>query len=542
MEHDPYLIDVIVILTAAVVSASLFRRLKLAVALGYLIAGAAIGPFGIGFITDVETVRPIAEFGVLFLLFTIGLELPLERLRVLPLTTFALGLVQVLATGAFAAAVAVGFGLPVEAAVVIGLGLALSSTVFVVQFLIDRGRLATRFGRTALAVLLTQDIVVGPILVVILALGAESESLGRALGLAVGKAVLALAAFLLVGRYGLRHLFRFAAIARNTEVFVATTLLLVLATALLTRTAGLSMALGGFLAGMMLAETQYRHQVAAEIQPFRGLLLGLFFMTVGMSADLDLTPPALGAVAALAVAIIVCKGLILAGLALAFRLSAAVSVSLGLMLSQGGEFGFILLGVGVMQGVLAPELANLLIVAIAVTLLLTPVLAHAALTFNRRFGRFVAARGDAVADGAPMLGDHVVVGGYGRVGRTIGAELKAGGIPYIAVDLDPDRVAQARARGETVFYGDATRPEVLEALRIESARAMVIALDNPRAATQLAGMLRYVFPGLRVLARAHDDDHAEELRNAGADLVIPQLVATGERLADSILGNEAGRG
>ena len=535
MEEAAYLVDIIVILTAAVVSALLFQRLKLALVLGYLIAGAVIGPSGIGFITEVETVRPIAEFGVVFLLFTIGLELPLERLRVLPLTTFALGVAQILVTGIIAAGLAVGFGLPIQGAIVVGAGLALSSTVFVVQILIDRGQLATRFGRTAFAVLLTQDVAVGPLLVVILALGQESVSLGEALGLAVVKAALALAVILLIGRYVLRHFFRFAAVTRNAEIFAATTLLLVLATALLTQTAGLSMALGGFLAGMMLAETQYRHQVAAEIQPFRGLLLGLFFMTVGMSADLDLTPEAIGVVAGIALALIVGKSVILAGLALAFRLSAAIAIPLGLMLSQGGEFAFVLFGVGVMHGVLPPELANTLIVAVAITLLLTPALAHIGAGFTRRVGRFAAVDTDAITDDLSTLTNHIVVGGYGRVGSTIGAQLRAGGIPYIAVDLDPDRVAQARKRGETVIYGDATRPEVLEALHIDRARAMVIALDNPRAATQLAGMLRYVFPELRVLARAHDDDHADELRNVGADLVVPQLIATGERLANSIL-------
>ena len=271
------------------------------------IAGVVVGPFGIGLVSDVGLVSSVAELGVVFLLFTIGLELPLERLKVLGLAMYCLGVAQIIVTGAVAAVIALMVGLEVDTAIVIGATISLSSTVFVVQLLLDRGELSTRLGRTAFAILLIQDLAVGPFLIVVLALGDKSVPLGTSLLLAGVKAIVALVTILVIGRIVLRPLFRAAAVTRNAEVFAGTTLLVVFCTALLTEAVGLSLALGGFLSGILLAETEFRHQVAAEIQPFRGLLLGLFFMTVGMSIDLGLALNNFAIVAVLAAAIIVGK-------------------------------------------------------------------------------------------------------------------------------------------------------------------------------------------------------------------------------------------
>lgn len=534
MHDSRYLLDVVLILASGVVAVLVFQRLRQASVFGYLIAGAAIGPYAAGLVRDLDTIRSFAELGVVFLLFNIGLELPLGRLRVLGAAIYGLGFAQIVVTGAFAASIAMLAGLTPEASMVIGGAIALSSTVIVVQLLIERKELATRLGRTAFAILLVQDLAVGPLLIMVHALGGEPLSLGVPLLFEAGKTVALLLGLLIVGHFALRPLFRLVAASGNEEVFAGTTLLVVLCAALLTETSGLSLALGGLIAGVLLAETEFRHQVAAEFRPVRGLLLGLFFMSVGMTIDLRLAAAQLPLVLALAAALIVGKAAVLAPLALALRMPLRIALPLGLMLAQGGEFAFVLFAVATMQGLLDIALAQLLLVAIALTMLASPLL----VTLARRLSLSAAAAGKdgqlAVPEGDDGLRDHVIIGGYGRVGRTVAMHLQAEGVAFIAVDLDPEQVRGARERGENVFYGDASRPEILEALNPANARAVVIAMSNPRAALQLVGLLHYLFPELPIHARAQDDEHAEALRAAGAHIVVPELIATGDRLATGI--------
>lgn len=534
MHDSRYLLDVILILASGIVAVLVFQRLRQASVLGYLIAGAAIGPYAAGLVRDLDIIRSFAELGVVFLLFNIGLELPLGRLRVLGAAIYGLGFAQIFATGAIAAGIAMLFGQTTEAAVVIGGAIALSSTVIVVQLLIDRGELTTRLGRTAFAILLVQDLAVGPLLIMVHALGGEPMDLGMPLLLEAGKTIALLIGLLIVGLFALRPLFRLVAASGNEEAFAGTTLLVVLCAALLTESSGLSLALGGLIAGVLLAETEFRHQIAAEIRPVRGLLLGLFFMSVGMAIDLRLAVAQLPLVLALVAAIIAGKAAVLASLALALRTPMPITLPLGLMLAQGGEFAFVLFAAATMQGLLEPALAQLLLVAIALTMLASPLLVALA----GRLSRSAAAAGKDGRLAAPEedsgLKDHVIIGGYGRVGRTVGMHLKTQGVAFIAVDLDPERVRLARERGENVFYGDASRPEILDALNPAEARAVVIAMSNPRGALQLVGLLHYLFPDLPIHARAHDDEHAEALRAAGAHIVVPELIATGDRLAIGI--------
>ena len=359
--------------------------------------------------------------------------------------------------------------------------------------------------------------------------------LGTSLLLAGGKAVLTLVVILVVGRIVLRPLFRAAAVTRNAEMFAGTTLLVVLCTALLTEAVGLSLALGGFLSGILLAETEFRHQVAAEIQPFRGLLLGLFFMTVGMSIDLGLALNNFAIVAVLAAAIVVGKAALLSITALAFGLPRRIAFPLGALLAQGGEFAFVLFGIAMVQGVLARELGQILIVAISITMLVSPLLATLSGIVSRRTAHSADIGYEQAPESGLSLDDHVVVAGFGRVGRAICARLHAQQISYVSVDLEPDRVKLARQRGDPVYFGDATRPEVLDALNIDGARAVVVALRNPKAALQLVGLLHYLFPDLPIFARGHDEEHAKALERAGALVVIPELIATGDRLANAII-------
>ncbi len=534
-EAGGYLLEVIVVLFAAVISVFLFQRFGLGAVLGYLVAGAVIGPSGFVLVADVGTIQALGELGVVFLLFTVGLELPFERIRVMQARVFALGAAQVFVTALAVTGLAVLFGVPPVTSVVIGGALALSSTAIVLRMLVDRGELTSRFGRSCFAVLLVQDMMVGPFLVLALALAPGGETVGLAVGEALLKAAVAVMAILGIGRVVLRYVFQQVAAVRDPDVFIALSLVVVLASGFMTKLAGLSMAFGAFLAGMLLAETHYRHQVAADIQPFRGLLLGLFFMSVGMSVDLGLTVDRALLVVSLAVGLIVVKAAILSGLGLAARMRPAQALNLGVLLSQGGEFAFVLLGAALGAGVVSGDIAHLLVVVVALTMMATPLLAFAGRQLERVVERRTVVELETVAEEAEELKNHVVIAGYGRVGRAVGAQLKEAGANFIAVDLDPHRIIEARAAGLPVYYGDATRPEILVAVHVERARAMVVAVDNPQVALRAVSMVRYIFPELKIYARAHDDEHARELARAGANTVVPELVATGHSLAGSIM-------
>ena len=538
MPEAGYLTEVIIVLIAAVLSVSLFQRFKLGAVLGYLVAGAAIGPVGLQLVTEVETIHALAELGVVFLLFTVGLELPFERLRVMQRRIFALGVGQIFLTALLIFAVAYLAGAPPLAAAVIGGGLALSSTAIVLRLLVDRGQLTTRFGRTCFAVLLVQDLMVAPFLVLVLALGAGEGSLALDLGTALLKATVAVMAVLGIGRIVLRQVFTQVAALRDPDVFAALSLVVVLASALLTKMAGLSMAFGAFLAGMLLAETHYRHQVAADILPFRGLLLGLFFMSVGMSIDLPATWGGAAEILVLAFGLLVLKAVVLAGLGVVSGLRAAQALNLGVLLSQGGEFAFVLLGAALVVGVVGQAEAQTLVVVVAVTMMATPFLAMLGREIERRVERRTVADMEKRAEVAEALSDHVVIAGFGRVGAAVAQQLASEGTPFIAVDLDPHNIAEARRHGQPVFYGDATRPEILEAVHVERARAFVVALADPQTALRLVSLIRYIFPDLKIYARARDSEHAAELSRAGAHTVVPELVATGIKLAGSISAAE----
>ena len=535
MAEVGYLRDVIVILLAAIVTVLLFQRLGFGAVIGYLVAGAVIGPGVLGLVGDLETVRAIAELGVVFLLFTVGLELPYERIRLIGWRFAALGLLQVALSTLALALLAMALGFSPLAATAIGAALALSSTAIVLRMLSERGELTSRFGRSAFAVLLVQDLALGPILVVTLALGIGGDSLWSNLGFAALKMALAVMGILGLGLIVLRHAVWPIPRFQEPEIFAAMTLLIVLASGLATHLAGLSMGFGAFLAGMLLAETRYRLQVAAEIQPFRGLLLGLFFMTVGMSIDPALALEHAGTLSLLVLALLVSKTLILAGLARVLGLPRAESLRLGLLLSQGGEFGFVLLGAAVVGGLITLTESQPLVLAVALTMLVTPLLARLALGLAHRIERASAPRPEDSEAETEALGDHVVVAGFGRVGSAVTERLQADGVTWVAVDLNTHRIAQARERGLPVYFGDATRPEILAALHVERARAVIVAVDDPNAALRLVSFLRYLFPEMRILARAKNDAHAKALRDAGAATAVPELVATGVKLATTIL-------
>ena len=536
MDHPSYLTDVLVFLLATVVAVPLFRRLGLAAVLGYVGAGAIVGPHALGLVAEVENAWALAEFGVVFLLFTIGLELPLDRLRALGLDKLALGLLQILLTLAAATGLAAGLGLPLPAAIVIGGAFTLSSTAMVLQLLTDRSELSSQAGRTAFSVLLIQDLAVGPLLVVAFALGGPPDTMATELGLSVVKALAAVVGILAIGRWVVRPLFAPVASAGHEETFTAMTLLVVLATGLLTELAGLSMAFGAFLAGMLLADTRYRHHVGAVIQPFRGLLLGLFFMTVGMSMDMRTGFGSAAVLGLIVAGLFLAKTAIITGIGAALSLPVGRAVYVGLLLGGSGEFGFVLLGVGASRGLLPESLAQLLSLAIAVSMALTPFVAWA----GRRILRGVEQEQGRRLVNEPIRpqgdGGHIIVAGFGRAGRACAERLRAEGTPLVGIDVNADNIALGRRLGFEVFHGDATRPEVLEAARVEQARAVIVAFNDPQRAVKVVGLLRYIFPRLHIAARAHDPDWAQELRRVGCDEVAMEMEGTAEKLVAAVPG------
>ena len=535
MPEAPFLRDVLIFLLAAVLVTPIFQRLKFSPVLGYLVAGAVIGPFGIGLIGALDETRALAEFGVVFLLFTIGLDLPIERLRVIRGHVFGLGTAQVLLCGGVIGAIAVAVGLDITAAVVIGAGLALSSTAMVLQLLSERGELASRTGRVTLAILLLQDLSVVLFLALVPLLVDTGPGLGQAVAIAALRAVAALVGIVIVGRLVLRPLFRVISIGNSAELFVAVTLLILLGTSWLTHLAGLSMALGAFLAGLLLAETEYRHQVETDIRPFRGIFLGLFFMTVGMSLNFTMIADRAGLVFGVMTGLVLVKSVLIAGLCRLFRLPLGVSLHIGLVLAEGGEFAFVLFAMAMSVGVIGGDAGQILVLAVALSMVLTPFLAMAGRRVSRHAELRQARGAERIADSTADLTDHVVIAGFGRVGQTVAAMLTAERIPYIAFDLDLHRVAQKRANGLPVFFGDASHTDLLRAAGADRARSAVVTLDDPGGAERAVAALRECYPELQIFVRARDVDHGARLAKAGATGVVREAVEASLQLGGSVL-------
>jgi len=534
-EYLGIFIDTLVILTAAVVGASLAERLKLGSIIGYLAAGLIIGPAFLNLIRDVHAPQALAELGIVFLLFTVGLELPVARLRQLPRAMFVLGGLQMLVTTALLAGLCILLGLGAPTSIALGAALSLSSTAIVLRLLAERRELHSRLGRGGLGILMTQDLAVGPLLVLIPALRGTPLQMAEAIGLSVIKAVVVTILILGIGRIVLRPLMNAVAATHSSEIFAALTLLIVLAAGAVTQTAGLSMAFGALLAGMLLADTAYRHQVAAEIEPFRGLLLGLFFMTVGMLLDTDVLPRHGLEILLMLAGLLAIKGVVIFVLAWRLFMPPAGSLRLGLLLAQGGEFAFVLFALAGREKLLAPVLQQELTIVVVLSMMATPLLALA----GRRLAPRIARRTEVSPDSLPSLPEgihnHVIIAGYGRIGAAVAERLARSGIPWVATDSDPNNVNRARRAGLPVYYGDAGRIEVMEALGLADAKAMVIAINDAEKAIQLVALVHYVLPETLILSRAFDDAHAADLQAAGASLTVPEPTSIGDTMAESLL-------
>ena len=544
----PHLREIMLFLVAAGIVVPLLARLRFNPVLGYLLVGFLIGPYGLGLltadlpwlslltITDLAGVQQLAELGVVFLLFVIGLELSMERLWALRRLVFGLGSAQVLLTAVLIALVALGFGASAEAATLLGASFALSSTAIVMQLLTLRRQLGTPLGRTTFSILLLQDLAVVPILFLVGVLGIhDGVGIAGQLGLALAKAALVVALIYLVGRILLRPLMRMVAATRNPEMFMAAILLVAIGSALLTHAAGMSMALGAFLAGLLLAETEFRHQIEVDIEPFKGLLLGLFFVSVGMGIDgrVLLADP-LHIVAAV-IGLVLLKALVVAGLCRLFGMPGAVAIESGLLLGQAGEFAFVVLGMAGQLALLPPDSSQFMLIVASVSMLATPALALVARRWSARMEQRVLARHAPELDELDELDSHLVIAGFGRVGQSMARILEAERLPYIALDLDAEEVARARARSQPVHYADASRLDTLRRAHIERARALVVTMDRVAAADHVVRAVREFAPSLPIYARARDGRHARRLLDHGASEVVPETVEAGLQLAARVL-------
>lgn len=545
--HIPYLRETLVFLVAAGVIVPILQR-WLSPVLGFFLVGSLIGPYGLGLlasrwepvgwfvITDQQGVSALGELGVIFLLFVIGLELSFERLWTMRRMVFGLGSAQIIVTGAAIAAIAWAWGNEAPTAIILGACLALSSTAIVTALLVEGGRLGTSAGRATFSILLMQDLAVVPILFAVSVLGSlamDNAALG--LGMALGEAVLTIAAVYIAGRLALSPLLRTVARADSRESFVAISLLVAVGTAAVTGYAGLSMALGAFLAGLLIAETEFRHQVKVDIEPFKGLMLGLFFLSVGMGIDwrVVLDEPVL--ILASALGLVLLKAAINYALCLAWRLPRHRAGEVAIMLAQAGEFGFLVVGLSVTVGLLAPDIAQFMLIVIGLTMLATPGLDWLARAASRR----LEPAGGLTEDERDMIDDeiegHVIVAGFGRVGEMIAAMLDRQDIRYLAIERDPGLARAAQQAGRPVRLGDAARLDVLRESALDRASALVITIGDTDATEALAHEVRRHAPGLPVFARARDAGHAERLVECGASFAVPETVEGSLRLAEMLL-------
>lgn len=519
--------DTVVFLTAAVIAVPVFRKLGLGALLGYLGAGVIIGPSVLALISDVEAILHFAEFGVVLLLFIIGLELMPARLWALRRPIFGLGTAQVAISAVLIGLASYAVGYSVQTAVVIGLVLALSSTAFAVQTLADRGELRTQHGRAAFSILLFQDLAVIPLLAVLPWIadaprlaedGAAEAALADTDYLSIGFSIVTIILIIVVGRKLLRPLLRVVSTTGVQELFTAAALLVVLGMALAMDRIGLSMALGAFLAGVLLADSEYRHRLEADIEPFKGLLLGLFFIAVGMSIDLGNFFEAPLTVFGAAVGLVAIKCATLFALARAIGMRWEPALALAAVLPQGGEFAFVLFGAAINVGAVDRATADFLILVVAISMAMTPFTVQLADAIRGRFSKKAVAQATVEDMGDPET--QVIIAGFGRFGQMIGRMLNMRRIKFVALDSDHDRIAIARRFGNEAYFGDASRLQILEAAGAGRAKLLIIAVDDPERADSVARVAGMHFPNLKLFARAHDRFHVYRLMELGVDQVV----------------------
>ncbi|NBX21046.1 MAG: glutathione-regulated potassium-efflux system protein KefC [Betaproteobacteria bacterium] len=538
MEHAPaWLINSLIYLSAAVIAVPLSKAVGLGAIIGYLAAGIAIGPWGAGLVNNVEDILHFAEFGVVLMLFLVGLELEPRRLWSLRRSIFGWGTLQVLGCTALLMLVAMACGVGWRLSLVGALGLALSSTAIALQVMGERNLMPTQSGQAAFSILLFQDVAAIPILALLPLLGASSGSneglAPMEYAQAAIKIIAVIAGIVLGGRLLLRPLFRWIARSRTPEIFTAAALLLVVGISALMLLVGLSMALGAFLAGVLLAESEYRRELETDIEPFKGLLLGLFFIAVGMSIDFGVLLASPGTMALVVVGFLVVKAVVIYGLARHIQLPGPERPVFTLLLAQGGEFAFVVFQAAAGANVFSAPTASLLIGAVAVSMLLSPLVLVAVDRWV--LPRFAGRKGPALEEIAEPQSAPVIIAGYGRYGQIVGRVLLAEGIPATVLDHDADMVEAARSFGYRVFFGDATRLDLLRTAGAGTARVLVVAVDDVEQSLAIVDLAREHFPTLPIVARARDVTHWNQLREREVTLVERELFESSLRSARSVL-------
>ena len=553
--------DLVVFLAAAGVMVPLFNRLRISPILGFLAAGVLLGPDGLArladtapwlawlTISDAAQIRSLSELGVAFLLFRIGLELSWERLRSMRRLVFGLGLTQVAVCAVALAALFMFMGQTLVSAAVLGMGFALSSTAVVMPVMAERGRLGGAAGRTTFSVLLAQDLAVAPILITVTVMAATAlagttpagefdPSVLRPALLTLVPAAVGLALIVVLGRLVLRPMFRSVAKAKargqGQEMFVAASLLVVVGAGLAAQAAGLSMSLGALVAGLLLAETEFRREVELSIEPFKGLLLGVFFVGVGIGLDLDAVAADPGGVFGLAIVLTLMKAGLIYGAARLWGVKNRTAIETALVLGPAGEFAFVILGAGLVEGIASPAFTRTVMLAATISIFTIPVMALIADRLTRQVD---TARPDLPEEALEPAGaeNQVLIVGFGRVGRLVGEMLAEHGQSYLAVDANPATVAKGRAEGANVFYGDAGRPEMLKLCGVDSARAVIVTMDAPAKVDEVVRTARQLRPDLILIARARDERHAERLYHLGVTDAVPETTEAALQLAENTL-------
>jgi monovalent cation:proton antiporter-2 (CPA2) family protein len=524
------LVEATVILAALVIGVAALKRFGLSPVLGYIAAGVAVGPWGLKLIEDIEAVRTLAELGIVLLLFLIGLELLPSRLWEMRRSVFGLGAAQVTLTGTVLALAAWMLGVAPSGAALIGFGLALSSTAIGLQLLIEKKQLSTPQGQAGFSLLLFQDLAVIPLLAVLPALvEAEGPAVAASARLAPWLAIVLFAGVVVAGRYLLRPYFRTLAATESQEVFTAGTLLVVLAVGVFMHELGVSMALGAFVAGMLLANSEYRHAIEADIQPFKGLLLGLFFLAVGMSVNFGLLAQEPLLLVALAAALVAVKAVIVYLLARLFGEKSTSAYAVAIVLSQGGEFAFVLFSLAAGEGILPQGLADRLVVVVTLSMLTTPLLANLLRCLPAPH------RQRAPSEPLPDQPHRVVIAGFGRFGQMVARILATQGIPFTAVDRDSAQLEFVTRFGEKIYFGDASRLDLLRAARVDQASVLVIAIDDIDASIQCAELAKQHFPQVKVFARARNRLHAYRLLDLGITRVWRETFHASTDMAGAVL-------
>nr|WP_272492605.1 monovalent cation:proton antiporter-2 (CPA2) family protein [Pseudomonas sp. TMW22091] len=537
-KEDFVFANLLIILASSLVVIALFRRLKLPPVLGYLCVGLMIGPTALDWVHESADLPDLAELGVVFLLFTLGLEFSLPKMLKLRRVVFGLGTLQVVATTAVLGSLLYAFGMSASTAFMLGAGLSLSSTAIVSKELTSLGEIFSTHGQNAIGVLLFQDVVAVLLLTLVpVFAGSSDQAWYWALPITLGKTVILFVGLLLTSRYILPRLFHEVAASRSAELFVLLALVIVLLTAWLTHLLGLSPALGAFLAGMLLGESHYRHQIEADIRPFRDILLGLFFVSIGMLIDLQLFLHDGFTILGLTLALMLIKGSVVAIILKLHGRDGETAWRSGLALAQGGEFCFALMAQMQLSNLIPPDIAAHLLAATFCSMLLTPLLLRAApkiaASLHRKPNEEIEL--EEIAAQSAELHGHVVLCGYGRVGQSIGRFLRSEHFEFVALDYDPDQIQEAAKGDNNVHYGDARRADLLRAVGLDRARLLVIAVDNTEVAMSVLETARLITLEVPVLVRTRDDSLLPELKRAGATEVVPELLESSLMLASHAL-------